>query len=460
MDYPNVVFIVIDTLRKDYAKSLEEELKKLGFISYKNAIAPSSWTLPSHVSMLTGLYPAFHGVHETKTKKDFEIRVDKKKRRALISYIFSDLGLNTYLITANPFVSRYCGIHGFLKTYEITGWFLDMLSDYTTEVLQQIKQQINKDDMGNKFKYRLSIVKELLKLGKYSALLELILKYPLYPLYQYYHRRPWPIDKGAKFAIKKLESILSISRKDSNFIFMNLMEVHEPYSKKEEKTYRNYFMENLKTNKLNPNLIKNWKENYPKEVAYVTERVLEIMRILKERGMFDNSLIIVTSDHGQLLGEHGRIGHGVFLYDELLRVPLLVKYPKGYTINHIQEDSKYISLTRLKPFILDIINKNISDDSILYEDTVFAESYGVHLNVGELSTEEERKNIEQLEKYRVAIYYKNFKGLFNVTDWKFEEVKSYNPKIEVTESVEKHMKKKVVKFLKTATLAKVPKIEI
>jgi len=448
MDYPNVVFIVIDTLRKDYAKSLEEELKKLGFISYKNAIAPSSWTLPSHVSMLTGLYPAFHGVHETKTKKDFEIRVDKKKRRTLISYILLDLGLNTYLITANPFVSPYFGIDGFLKTYEVTG-FLNI------QIRQQIK--IIKDDMSNKFKYRLSIVKELLKLGKYSALLKLILKYPLY---QHYLWRSWPIDKGAKFAIKKLESILSISRKDSNFIFMNLMEVHEPYSKKEEKTYRNYFMENLKTNKLNPNLIKNWKENYPKEVAYVTERVLEIMRILKERGMFDNSLIIVTSDHGQLLGEHGRIGHGVFLYDELLRVPLLVKYPKGYTINHIQEDSKYISLTRLKPFILDIINKNISDDSILYEDTVFAESYGVHLNVGELSTEEERKNIEQLEKYRVAIYYKNFKGLFNVTDWKFEEVKSYNPKIEVTESVEKHMKKKVVKFLKTATLAKVPKIEI
>lgn len=70
------------------------------------------------------------------------------------------------------------------------------------------------------------------------------------------------------------------------------------------------------------------------------------------------------------------------------------------------------------------------------------------------------KNIEQLEKYRIAIYYKNFKGIFNVTDWKFEEIISYDPNIEITEDVVKDMKKEVVKFLKTATVAKVPKIKI
>lgn len=91
---------------------------------------------------------------------------------------------------------------------------------------------------------------------------------------------------------------------------------------------------------------------------------------------------------------------------------------------------------------------------------MFAESYGVQLKVGELKSEEERINIEQLEKYRIAIYYKNFKGIFNVTDWKFEKITSYDPALEVTEDIVKHMKKEIIKFLKTATVAKVPKIKL
>ena len=55
MRLPNVIVVVIDALRKDYAKLLEEKLRRLGFISYDNVIAPSPWTTPSHASLLTGL---------------------------------------------------------------------------------------------------------------------------------------------------------------------------------------------------------------------------------------------------------------------------------------------------------------------------------------------------------------------------------------------------------------------
>lgn len=443
----NVIFIVVDTLRKDYAGSLERELKKLGFVSYENVVAPASWTLPSHVSMFTGLYPAFHGVHETKTKKHVNLRVSKKIREMLISHTLRDLGLNTYLVTANIFVSPYFGIDGFLKVYDIVG-IHGILSDNTIKVLQQI---------GHNHKNKLNYLIQLLHLNKYSALIEIALKYPIY----FYHKRTsWPLDKGAKYAVKKLKSMLAVSGgKSSNFIFMNLMEVHEPYFKKEGNVDRNFIM-NIRTNRLDPYLVQKWKEKYPKEVTYVTRKILDMMRILKEKGVFDNSLVIVTSDHGQLLGEHGRISHGTFLYDELLRVPLLIKYPIGYEIERTENESKYISLVKLKPFILGMVDNKLSDDNVLYDGTVFAESYGIHQNVGEVRTEEEKKNVDQLEKYRIAIYYKNFKGIFNVTDWKFEEIISHNPQIAVTEDVVKHMKKEVMKFLKTATVAKVPKIKI
>jgi len=70
------------------------------------------------------------------------------------------------------------------------------------------------------------------------------------------------------------------------------------------------------------------KHEYQREVDYVTKKILEMLEMLKNKNLFDNSLIVVTSDHGQLLGEHNKISHGIFLYDELLKVPLLIKYPK------------------------------------------------------------------------------------------------------------------------------------
>ncbi|MCD6373309.1 MAG: sulfatase-like hydrolase/transferase, partial [Thermococcus sp.] len=110
MEYPNIVFIVVDTLRKDYAKPLEEALKKLGFIKYENAIAPASWTRPSHASIFTGLYPALNGAHETTLKL--------KKNDDLLSLRLQDLGYTTYLLSANSFIRPESGFVGFDYFYD------------------------------------------------------------------------------------------------------------------------------------------------------------------------------------------------------------------------------------------------------------------------------------------------------------------------------------------------------
>lgn len=56
-DLPHVIFIVLDTLRKDYGRIVENSLSQMGFIKYENAITPAPWTLPAHASMFSGLYP-------------------------------------------------------------------------------------------------------------------------------------------------------------------------------------------------------------------------------------------------------------------------------------------------------------------------------------------------------------------------------------------------------------------
>jgi len=452
MEKLNIIFIVVDTLRKDYAKPLEEELKKLGFISYENVITPASWTTPSHASMFTGLYPAFHEAHETKTKKDIEVIL---KKNNLLSANLSRLGYYSYLLSANPYICPEFGFRGFTQYYDVLYMpNISLLSERERKIIEQLKDNL-KDES------HIKLLLTLINNGEYKLFIKAGFNFFINLIYPYICSiiKKWPKEKGSKYLIKNFKKILLLNDNPSvqKFIFINLMEVHEPYFIGDTLGGKG-FRENLKNGHINHRELQKWKQIYPKEVEYVTKRILELIKILKEKNQFDNSLIIITSDHGQLLGEHGRISHGTFLYDELLRVPLLIKYPKDYKIEITKNNSKYISLVKLKPFILNLIENNLTDDSILYSDVVFAESYGIHQRIKNISNEEERKNIENLEKYRIAIYYKNFKGIFNVEDWKFEEIISYNSNLKITEDVVKYMKKEIIKFLNTATAMKIPKI--
>jgi arylsulfatase A-like enzyme len=71
------------------------------------------------------------------------------------------------------------------------------------------------------------------------------------------------------------------------------------------------------------------QRRYALEVESVDRAVGELLDGLRERGLYDSSLIVFTSDHGEGLGEHGSVGHGRLLYDELLHVPLMIKLPLG-----------------------------------------------------------------------------------------------------------------------------------
>jgi arylsulfatase A-like enzyme len=69
-------------------------------------------------------------------------------------------------------------------------------------------------------------------------------------------------------------------------------------------------------------------DRYDEEILYMDHHVGRLLDGLKAKGLFDDSLILVTSDHGELLGEHGKMGHGATLFEEEIRVPFLVKFPR------------------------------------------------------------------------------------------------------------------------------------
>jgi arylsulfatase A-like enzyme/Flp pilus assembly protein TadD len=68
-------------------------------------------------------------------------------------------------------------------------------------------------------------------------------------------------------------------------------------------------------------------EGYRGEVAYVDSLVGRLLSYLDERGLTERTLVVLTADHGESLGEHGELTHGLFLYESTLRIPLLFRYP-------------------------------------------------------------------------------------------------------------------------------------
>jgi membrane-anchored protein YejM (alkaline phosphatase superfamily) len=430
---PNIIMIVIDSLRKDYSNYLEKKLKKMKFISYQNVITPAPWTIPSHASIFTGYYPLFHGAHETKKKKSIHVRL--KKIEDILSLQLSRLRYETYLLSANPFIRPLFGFVGFDYFYDAT---FTLLSGKEKTCIEKLK--LNKN--------RLEIIKTLIFNNQYKLLVKVGLSHFIQK-YIFDKIKNKFKDKGTERLIKNLKKALRNNSRDlAKFIFINLMDVHQPYfpGMCGSLSFSANFKFRLKKVILNDKCLTKVRKAYINEVKNVTERIIKIFDLLSKKNLFDNSLIIVTSDHGQLLGDHGRVNHGTFLDDELLRVPMLIKYPeKSQKIINKASNKKYISLTRLKHFIIDGIRNNCFNDALLYTDVCYAESYGLPIWVN-VESEKEKRILNEFEKYRIAIYYEDFKGIFNVTDWKFESIESYK-QVPINEKVKKKLKTKLINFL-------------
>lgn len=80
-----------------------------------------------------------------------------------------------------------------------------------------------------------------------------------------------------------------------------------------------------------------YQDGYDGELAFVDAQIARLIDGLKRRNIFDNTLIIVTADHGESLGEHGEDEHGVFLYEAVMRVPLIVRGP-GVRAGHVVKE--------------------------------------------------------------------------------------------------------------------------
>jgi len=183
------------------------------------------------------------------------------------------------------------------------------------------------------------------------------------------------------------------------------MEVHEPLTNYE--MHRDisglHYLDLLDLKKIPKNKINLIRNNYIKALRNLDEQIGFLIKFFKNKKIYDDSLIIVTSDHGQALKESRRFsyyGHGNFLYNELIEVPLIIKFPKN---KKIQIKKGYQSLVKIPDLIFNTLEDNILD--YVTSETVFSESYGTFQDLKRLTKLRILPKSVDFEKIKNTILY-------------------------------------------------------
>ena len=282
---PNVVLIVLDTVRADhlstYGYDQETTPNLTAFareaIRYTHAIAPAPWTLPSHASLFTGLMPTEHGGHWHLRDACGSVTGRVPEEMMTLAEVLRGHAFDTAAVVGNSvMLHRAYGLsQGFCYYDDRSRVAIDTVEPNTVspgawlcDVVQRI---VGKADSCR-------------QAGEINE-----------AVFTWLDNRA-----GGPF-----------------FLFINYMDAHAPYRRHpefDERLQRAVYADQPMA-------------DYDAEIAYVDHHLGRLFDRLSEGRLFEASMIIVTADHGEAFNEHGCTGHGNTLYEEEIRVPLLIRVP-------------------------------------------------------------------------------------------------------------------------------------
>jgi arylsulfatase A-like enzyme len=423
---PNIILIVLDTMRKDsvpVSGSLGEKSNLERFrddaVVYENAIAPAPWTIPSHISMFTGKYPAEHGIHETHEFKAEEVL--KLKSAEKLETLQEDLrksGYNTVGVSANPILlnDNLGGFNYFLTFEEENSMWPDSISSEERDEWRKYTAGI--PDVK-------SAVATLAKRGQFREI------YRLYSIRKRLIRRNnsnnYPLIKNGDRVVR---SVTEGKLEEPFFIFLNFLEMHEPYTRYELKRGRNLG----RLGGIPGPVLNEMRLKYQLAGVQLDTFLGQLIKHWKGAGVYDESLIVVTSDHGQEFMEQGYIGHCTFLHDEILKIPLMVKHPDN---KRIPQSAGYQSLTSLPNLIKRAVEGEVYKDELTSE-CAFSEAFGTNEHETEDPATKERMERDRgkLDKSRKAIYWNGYKLAVNWDERVIEEFSHNGKKLDLQERKE------------------------
>lgn len=289
---PNVLLIILDTVRGadmdflGYARETSPNLAKLGRegVIFEQAYATSPWSLPSHGGMFTGWYPSA-------LSADWDAALDR--RRTTVAEVFRAQGYETAGFAANYFYASWeSGLTRGFVHYE------DYLVTFKQVLLSTTFFQTN---------LWWSIAHDFSPLNVLRAFARLDLRV---------HTMWW---SDRKVAGRTTAQFLAWEHSRLHpdrpfFVFINLFDAHTPYDP--PAPWKRRFSPS-------PTAL----DRYDGAIAYMDHEIHALMDSLERQGLLDNTAVVISSDHGESLGEHGLYGHGKSLYRTELYVPLIVRYP-------------------------------------------------------------------------------------------------------------------------------------
>jgi arylsulfatase A-like enzyme len=136
------------------------------------------------------------------------------------------------------------------------------------------------------------------------------------------------------------------------FLWVHYFDPHSPYDlKKEYEDLEPSGHEKRGPDPLNRDMAKRIR-NYDSEIAFTDEHVGRLLDKLDRMGLRDSTLVVLTSDHGEGLGEHGYVGHGRWLDDGIVRVPLIFRYPGKLPAGQVVSEN--VSLLDVTPTLIEL----------------------------------------------------------------------------------------------------------
>jgi arylsulfatase A-like enzyme len=348
---PNVILITIDALRRDhlgcygYYRNTSPNIDSLAqrSVVFEQAITNAPYTKASFKSIMTSTYPfSFGGYHTIKPRLK----------------IAEVLKQNGYYTAAFPTIPILSASSGYADGFDVS------------------EDPFKKADSPTKIRWRLQKIRRYIHRKFGFDTIKLYFFYRM--LYNFIHLSPQqyiPYARG-DIVTQELISTLTNNKDHRLFIWTHYMDVHDPYNPviqmpDESHDYlsaREIYKLNVKLRKSDLPRKKEDKMAIPRaelkklinlydgEIKYVDEQIGSLLVELKKLHLLENTLIIITADHGESFWEHGTLGHlGInhytHMYDELLRVPLIISHPQ--LGRHLIRDQ--VSLLDIAPTIVDML---------------------------------------------------------------------------------------------------------
>jgi arylsulfatase A-like enzyme len=335
---PDVLVIVLDCVRaNDFAGGSEavrmpfvEGLRSTS-VSFPRAVSVAPWTLPSHASLFTGLYPWEHGCHGRGT-----LRLDPRHER--LAPPLRRHGYRTASFSGNPIISPF---YGLVDGFELSEW-----GEWWEQVQRWKPAPSYRYRAGGEGEPDVPALSFRDRAGR--AVKTMMTRYPAtLSLADAAARRVVDPGRTGPAAMnpwieRDLEHWLGEQTpSDPTFVFINSIDAHEPYLLdpadaaslsdwwRHVRVPQDVLALLASETPPAPRDLARLLDLYRRAIARLDRRIARWVDLYRAAGRWENTLFVLTSDHGQAFGEHGMVWHGVRTDEEMLRIPLLVRFPGG-----------------------------------------------------------------------------------------------------------------------------------